>query len=230
MAESKKLGELMKNAGLIDDFQLEAALSHQRNWGGKLGNILIELQFSCEEDIARVLSEKLRIPYVDLFEPEIAPDIIQLMKPDMAKKFNVVPVRMEAKTLVLAMADPLDIATMDNIRFITGLSIKPVLSMPSEIQDAIRKYYDGEAVDRKSRNACREPAAESADLEIVRGVPDIATTEWTQQQQQQGVEALRRDIATQKLVIDALTALLIEKDLVTRDELAKFIEQKKMGV
>src|SRR5512134_2689517 len=126
MAESKKLGELLKEAGLIDDFQLEAALSHQRNWGGKLGAVVVELEFAREEDIARVISEKMGVPYVDLFEPEIPQDIIQLLKPDMAKKFNVVPVRKEVNVLQLAMADPLDLATMDNIRFITSLSIKPL--------------------------------------------------------------------------------------------------------
>jgi|MudIll2142460700_1097286.scaffolds.fasta_scaffold15504_2 hypothetical protein len=233
MAESKKLGELLKEAGLIDDFQLEAALSHQRNWGGKLGAVVVELEFAREEDIARVISEKMGVPYVDLFKPEIPQDIIQLLKADMAKKFNVVPVRKDVNVLHLAMADPLDLATMDNIRFITNLSIKPLLSMPSEIRDAIRKYYDGEQVVRHSQVSFHESAKASTRLEIVREVPDIATTEWsqqTEQNQQHGVPALRRDVATQKVVIEALTALLIEKGLVDRDELAKIIEQKKMGL
>jgi len=231
MAEQKKLGDLLKEAGLIDDFQLEAALSHQRNWGGKLGSIIVELEFAREGDIARVISEKMGVPYINLFEPELSPDIFKVLKADMAKKFGVVPVRKEANTLVLAMADPLDIATMDNIRFITGLSIKPVLSMASEFKDAIRKYYDGEPVTRKSKASFRESGGQASKLELVREMPDISTTEWNQQfQQQPDVQSIRQDLATQKIVIEALTTLLIEKKFVTRDELVKLIEQKKLGI
>lgn len=231
MAERKKLGDLLKEAGLIDDFQLEAALSHQRNWGGKLGSIIVELEFAREEDIARVISEKMGVPYINLFEPELSPDIFKVLKADMAKKFGVVPVRKEANTLVLAMSDPMDIETMDNIRFITGLSIKPVLSMAAEIKDAIRKYYDGEPVTRVSKALFRESATQASKLEFVREVPDISTTEWNQQfQQQQDVQSFRQDLATQKIVLEALTTLLIEKQFFTRDELVKLIEQKKLGL
>jgi len=230
MAEQKKLGDLLKEAGLIDDFQLEAALSHQRNWGGKLGSIIVELEFAREGDIARVISEKMGVPYIDLFEPELSPDIFKVLKADMAKKFGVVPVRKEANTLVLAMSDPLDIETMDNVRFITGFSIKPVLAMTSEIKDAIRKYYDGEPVTRQSRASFRESATQASKLELAREMPDSFTTEWNQQYQQQDVQSFRQDLATQKIVIEALTTLLIEKEFFTRDELVKRIEQKKPGL
>jgi type IV pilus assembly protein PilB len=225
MAERKKLGDLLKEAGVIDDFQLEAALAHQRNWGGKLGSIIIELELAREEDIARVLAETLKIPYVNLFEPELTPDVVKLLKEDVAKKFGVFPVKKEANALVLAMSDPMDIEIMDNIRFATGLTVKPVLAMASEIKDAIRKYYDGETVTRKSSASFRETAKQSTELEIVREVPDIATTEWTQQQDSQ---SLRQDMTTQKIVLEALISLLIEKKFFTRDEIAKHIERKKM--
>jgi type IV pilus assembly protein PilB len=232
MAERKKLGTILKEAGLIDDYQLAAALSHQHNWGGKLGSIIVELEFVREEDIARVISETMGVPYVNLFEPEISPDVIKLLKADMAKKFDVIPVRKEAaNTLVLAMSDPLDIQTMDNIRFITGLNIKPVLSMATEIKDAIRKYYDGETVIRKDAAWFRDTATLSThQVEIVREVPNIATTERNKQAQQQASQSVRQDNATQKIVLDALVALLVEKGLITRDEIAKFMEQKKLGL
>lgn len=233
MAERKKLGTILKEAGLIDDYQLAAALSHQHTWGGKLGSIIVELEFVREEDIARVISETMGVPYVNLFEPEISPDVIRLLKVDMAKKFDVIPVRKEsANTLVLAMSDPLDIQTMDNIRFITGLNIKPVLSMATEIKDAIRKYYDGETVIRKDAAWFRDTAKLAAhQVEIVREVPNIATTEQKQQaQQQQDSQSARQDNATQKIVLDALISILIEKDIITRGEIAKFIEQKKLGL
>ena len=231
MAERKKVGDLLKETGLIDDFQLEAALSHQRNWGGKLGSILVELEFAREEDIARVIAEKLNIPYENLFEPELPDEAIKLLKADMAKKFGVMPVRKEANSLVLAMSDPMDIETMDNIRFITGLNIKPVLAMASEIRDAIRKYYDGEQIARAEKTAFRESVTKSNKLEIVREIPDISATEYNQQfQQQNDFQTLRQDVSNQKILIDALLALLMEKEFFSRDELAKLIEQKKMGL
>jgi type IV pilus assembly protein PilB len=238
MAERKKLGDLLKEAGLIDDFQLEAALSHQRNWGGKLGSIIVELEFAREDEIARVISETMGVPYVNLFEPELSPDVIKLLKADMAKKFGVIPVKKEANALVLAMDDPMDFETMDNIRFITGLTIKPVLAMGAEIKDAIRKYYDGEPITRNAVVSLRETAKKSTKLEIVREVPDLVTTEWNQQYQQQqdsqtlrqDTQSLRQDFASQKVILESLISLLIEKDFFTRDEIAKIIEQKKMGL
>ena len=230
MAERKKLGDLLKETGLIDDFQLEAALSHQRNWGGKLGTILVELEFAREEDIAKVVAEKLNIPYVNLFEPELSADVLKMLKADMAKKFGVIPVRKEANALVLAMSDPMDIETMDNVRFITGLTIKPVLVMASEIRDAIRKYYDGEPITRTAKVPLKESTQSAGQMEIVREIPEFAPTDWSQQAPTQTAPARTADDTSQKFVLDALITLLIEKELITREELAKYVEQKRMGI
>lgn len=231
MIERKKLGDLLKEAGVIDDFQLEAALSHQRNWGGKLGTIVVELEFAREEDIANVIAEKLNIPYQNLFEPELPADVTKLLKGDMAKKFGVMPVRKDAHGLVLAMSDPMDIETMDNIRFITNLNIQPVLAMASEIKDAIRKYYDGEPVSRTEQVSFREAAQKSEKLEIVREIPDIASAEYNQSfQQQEDAKKVLQDLKHQKVILESLITLLLEKKIISRDELAKLIEQKKLGI
>jgi len=226
MEERKKLGTLLMEAGLIDEYQLAAALSHQHNWGGKLGSIIIELGFAREEDIARIISEKMRVPYVDLFEPEIPLDVIKILKAEIAKKYGVIPVKKEANTLTLAMSDPLDIETMDIIRFVTDLTIKPVLSMASEIKDAIRKYYDGEKLIRKDAEWLRYTAKLATPMDIVREVPGIGATE----QNQQSPQSVQQEIATLKMVQEALVALFIEKGFITRDEIEKFIEQKMLGL
>ncbi len=230
MAERKKLGDLVKEAGLIDNFQLEAALSHQRNWGGKLGTILVELEFAHEEDIARVVAEKLNIPYVNLFEPELSQDVVKILKADMAKKFGVVPVRKDTNALVLAMSDPMDIETMDNIRFITGLTIKPVLAMASEIRDAIRKYYDGEPVARGGKLTAKGPALKTEGMEIVRDIPEFTPSDWSQKVEHKTTMDVPVASPNQKFLLEALITLLVEKDLITREELAKYVEQKKMGI
>src|SRR3990172_12929150 len=139
MTEKKKLGDVLKEAGLIDESQLQAALTHQRNWGGKIGAIFVELGFVKETDLAKAIAETLRIPYVNLFEPEIPESIVKLIKPDIAKKYSIMPAKKDGGALMVAMSDPLDIKSIDEIRFVTGLTIKPALAMESEIKDAIRK-------------------------------------------------------------------------------------------
>jgi type IV pilus assembly protein PilB len=234
MAETKKLGDMLKEAGLIDDFQLQSALSHQRSWGGKLGSILIEMEFVREEDLARVIAEKLKTPYINLFNPELPADVIKLIKPDVAKKYNVVPVRKDKGTLILAMVDPLDIEATDAIRFATGLNIKPSLAMMSEIRDAIKKYYDGEAVVRKQ--TCKpfsQRAVTTGKMEIIRG-SDLKMPKESASDESSPILS-REDTAQQlqmdnRVRVDALIALLIEKGLITREELVSMIYQKKIGL
>lgn len=228
MAERKKLGDVLKEAGLIDDFQLQSALSHQKNWGGKLGAILVELEFVREEDIAKVIADKLRIPYVNLFEPELPKDVTKHLKHDIVKKYNVMPVRREGNALVLAMADPMDIEVMDEVRFITGLMIKPVLAMGSEIRDAIKKYYEGGDVVRRTLPPFRETGGRSQPMELVHEVPEAVEPERMFNVQKEAPSREAPD--TQKLILESVVSLLIEKGLITRDELMGMIEQKKMGL
>ncbi len=228
MAERKKLGEMLIEAGLIDDFQLQSALSHQRSWGGKLGSILIDMDFVREEDLARVIAEKLRIPHVNLFEPEVPEEIIKKIKPDIAKKYGAVPVRKEAGSLLVAMSDPLDIAAIDVIQFATGMSIKSCLALESEIKDAIRKYYDHEDVIRTSKPPFIQETGPSMKMEIIRG-SDLGTGT-AGAPATAPVDERHREFADYKLRLDALISLLLEKDLITRDELVKMIYQKKIGL
>jgi len=234
MAETRKLGDMLKDAGLIDDFQLQSALSHQRNWGGKLGSILIELEFIHEEDLARVIAEKLRIPYINLFEPPIPEAVTRLIKAEIAKKYHVVPAKKEGGALVLAMSDPLDIKAIDDIRFITGLNIKPNLALESEIRDAIKKYYDGEEVVRKRAQPLFHQQPHGTDkMEIIRG-SDLKMPKEAASDELSPIlpkdTALNQAMQDNNVRLDALIALLIEKDFITRDELVKMIYQKKIGL
>ncbi len=235
MAAAKKLGDMVKEAGLIDDFQLESALSHQRNWGGKLGSILIELEFVREEEIARVISEKLRIPYINIFESDIPADIIGLIKADIAQKYHVVPVKKDKTTLTLAMSDPLDIEAVDAIRFVTNLKVQPALAMESEIRDAVKKYYLGEEIFRKPSTAPLYHQARTSDgkMELIRGsdlnmrkepATDASSPILSKE------ESMNQAFLDNKTRVDALIALLIEKEFITREELFNMIYQKKLGL
>lgn len=234
MAEVKKLGDMLKEAGLIDEFQLQSALSYQSNWGGKLGAILIELHLIEETELARVIAEKLRTPYINLFEPEVSEKVIKLITPELAKKYHVVPVKKEGGALVLAMLDPLDIEAMDEIRFITGLTIRPSLALESEIRDAILKYYDRENIVRKPTKMSFHQREHDAggEMEIIHGTDlnmpkklksdassPVLPGGGTEQQMQED----------DRMRIDALITLLIEKALITREELVSMIHKRKSG-
>jgi hypothetical protein len=234
MAEKKKLGDVLKEVGLIDDFQLESALSHQRNWGGKLGSILVELGFVHEQELAKTLADKLHLPYVNLFDPEVPEAITSLIKPEIARKYHVVPVRKEGKSLVLAMADPMDLEAMDSIRFATGSNILPALAMGSEIEDAIKKYYEHENVTRKPQSPAAAGKRISPDkMELIRG-SDLNMQRTSTPEEASPIvphEAAAHQMQTDtKVRLDALITLLIEKDLINRDELVSMIYQKKMGL
>ena len=229
MAEKKKLGDILKEAGLIDDFQLQTALSHQRNWGGKLGSILVELEFVREEELARVIAEKLRIPYVDLFEPELPAESIMLIKADVAKKYGVMPVRKEGNSIVIAMSDPLDMEAIDDLSFSTGFLVKPALALESEIKDAIRKYYDGEDVVRAHKAVL---FGKRGKMEIIFGSDLMMNSNEMQvaAAAQAQDEASRQGSQEDRLRLDALITLLIEKKIISREDLVKMIYQKKIGL
>ncbi len=231
MAEKKKLGDVLKETGLIDDFQLSSALAHQRNWGGKLGSILVELGFVQEPALAKALADKLRLPYVNLFDPEIPEAITGLIKPEIARKYQVVPVRKEGKSLVLAMADPMDLEAMDSIRFATGSNIKPALAMGSEIEVAIKKYYEHQDVTYKPPAAPAKKISTDK-MELIPG-SDLNMPKAPKSDPASPIlpteEAERQMQLDNHMRLDALIALLVEKGIISRDELVSMVYQKKMG-
>lgn len=227
MAERKRLGDILKEAGKIDEFQLQSALSHQRNWKGKLGAILVELGFIKESELSLVLSEKLRIPRVDLFDPEVPSGTIDLLKPDIVKKLNAIPVKVEGRVLTVAISDPMDMEALDEVRFITGLAVKPALAMDSEIRDAIKKYYDHEQVTHREAPTIHEKfAAGPANMEIMRDNPDMGRAAIAEGQQ---AAAVRQEPATARDLMEALITLLVGKGLMTREELAETLRHRKNG-
>jgi len=205
-----RLGDILIAAGLIDEMQLESALGRQKLWGGKLGHNLIELGFVNEEELAEAISKHIRIPYVNLFDPPLVSKQINLLAPNLVRKYEVVPTSLRNNTLFLAMADPFDLDTISELQFITNLKISPVLALESEIKDAIRKYYDGEIVDRKPTRK-----SSSGNLEIIHQ-KDISD----QLQQEQREKELR---------LEALIDLLIDEGIITREKFAKMLLMKRSG-
>ncbi|MEW6774960.1 MAG: hypothetical protein AB1405_01580 [Bdellovibrionota bacterium] len=149
----KRLGEILIDAGVIDEFQLKSALSDQKRWGDKLGSTLVKLGMVTEEIMAKALSSQLKIPNVNLRTTEVPAEVYNLIPGEKAKKLGVFPVMVKKegakKVLYVAMSDPTNLGSADEIQFLTGHTVKPVIAMDSQIQGAIDRYYFGrmEALD-----------------------------------------------------------------------------------
>jgi hypothetical protein len=146
--QKKRLGDLLLEEGLIDRYQLQAALAEQKKWGGRLGKHLIELGILSEEVLVKVLSKLLNLPSVDVGRLTVPKNAIEYVPVKTAEKFNLVPIGIEElasgkKTLIVAMADPTNLAALDELRFTSGCAVRPVVSGDSSIERAIRTYYYG---------------------------------------------------------------------------------------
>lgn len=136
-----RIGELLLNDSRISQEQLQKALDVQGKEPGKLGSILIRMGFVTEEDIAQALSKQFGYPSVNLSKFDIDEKMLDLIKPEIARRHIVIPVHRIGSILTLAMADPSNLFVQEEIRFSTNLRIQAVIAPESSILDAIDKYY-----------------------------------------------------------------------------------------
>ena len=140
--QRKKLGEYLLELGLLNEQQLKEALRRQRQTKEPLGHILARSGVVSEADVCRVLHAQLGLPIYDLQSVAVDESVIKLVKEELAKKYTAIPVELENRsTLRVAMADPLNAAALEDLRFQSGYFIRPVLASPSEIVEAIGRYY-----------------------------------------------------------------------------------------
>ncbi|MDP3804273.1 MAG: ATPase, T2SS/T4P/T4SS family [Candidatus Omnitrophota bacterium] len=140
-----KLTRILIDKKLLKPGDLEKALSVQKEKGGPLSNILVDLGFVSKSDLMVALSQGLGIPPINLSRYKIDPNVIKLIPKKMTKNYKILPIAKIGDTLTIAMADPMNIFTIDDIGAFTGLKINPVITTEKEISDAIGQYYDENA-------------------------------------------------------------------------------------
>ena len=140
----KRISDILIEAGLINQQQLDRALILQKNKNKRLGKILVELGYVTEGQIAEALSQQLTLPLVDCDQYEITEEVKALVPKEIAEKKIIMPLEVKAKTLLLAMADPLDWETMGEIGFMTGLNVNHVIACETNLLGAIEKHYGAE--------------------------------------------------------------------------------------
>jgi type IV pilus assembly protein PilB len=140
---SVRLGEILVKESLISQDQLQKALEYQRANGGKLGSCLTKMGYITDDDITGVLSRQYGVPSINLKYYEIDPNVIRLIPQDTALRYQVVPLSRVGSVLTIAMTDPTNVFAMDDVKFMTGFNVEPVVASESAIADAISRFYGG---------------------------------------------------------------------------------------
>jgi type IV pilus assembly protein PilB len=145
---TKRIGEVLLERGVINQKQLEKALGHQKERGGLMGQVLIELGFVTEEEIALALTAQYGFPYLPLENYEIDEGLVGLIPEEIARRYCLIPVDRIGNALTLAMADPSNVQAIEDVELRTKCVIQAFVSTPSDVLKAIGKYYrheDGHA-------------------------------------------------------------------------------------
>ena len=194
-----KLGELLVKENLISPQQLQEALTYQKQHGGKLGYNLVKLGFVKDEEIAGLLSRQYGVPAINLARFEIDPTVIKLVPAETAQKYQILPLSRAGANLTIAMVDPTNVFAMDDIKFMTGYNVEPVVASETAIMDAIDKYY-GSAHSLQLKEVMSELAeTDDGDVEVLEEASDIDLEELERSSEEAPVVKLCNLILTDAL-------------------------------
>jgi type IV pilus assembly protein PilB len=176
---SSRLGEILVKDKLITQEQLRQALDYQKQHGGRLGSCLVKLSLVGDEDITAVLSRQYGVPSINLKFYEVDPAVIKLIPQETAIRYQIVPLSRVGSTLTIAMTDPTNVFAMDDIKFMTGFNVEPVVASESAIGEAIHKFYGEVESVQALDKVMKDLAGEEADLELTSEEEqmDLATLE-----------------------------------------------------
>lgn len=202
---SLKLGEMLVANKVISDSQLAKALETQKQVGGKLGVILAKLRFVSEEQLASFIATQMKLPLMGLSDLVVYPNVSALVDVEVLEKNQLVPIKRSGENaLLVAVSDPLDLDAIDNLQFLTGLHIETAVATRTNILKAINYYFHG------------TPCPEIQATEKERGVASG---------QHAAVGSGTR--ASPQAVLQALTELLIDKKIITQEELLAKLANKQ---
>ena len=177
---SVRLGEILIKENLITPEQLKQALDYQKQHGGRLGTCMMKMGFISDDEITAVLSRQYGVPSINLKYYEVDASVIKLIPQDTAIRYQIVPLSRVGSTLTIAMTDPTNVFAMDDIKFMTGFNVEPVVASESAITEAIHKFYgEAESVEELSRVMKDLAADDAAEMELAAEEQemDLATLE-----------------------------------------------------
>ncbi len=138
-----RIGELLMRQGRIDELQLQSALAHQSRWGGRLGRAVVHLGFLDEATLLEAVAEQLGTPFITIGDRQVDPAVLALVPPKLVRGRRVLPLARLTESrrgpLVVALADPGDLAVLDELAFVTGLDVRPALATEADLDQAISR-------------------------------------------------------------------------------------------
>ena len=161
-----RLGDRLVAEKLITTEQLQKALAEQKGSAEKLGTILVRLNFITEDSLVSFLSKQYAIPAITVAQVDPDPDVLKLVPEQIAKKHGVLPIKRMGNTLTLAMADPTNVFALDDVGFMTGLQIQPVVASEAAIRKAFERLYETGASVTDMMSELEEA---DTDVEVVEG-------------------------------------------------------------
>jgi type IV pilus assembly protein PilB len=167
-----RIGELLLKEKRITPEQLQEALNYQRQNGGKLGYNLIKLGYVKDEEITALLSKQYGVPSIALTQFEIDPAVVKLVPAETAQKYQIVPLSRAGATLTIAMTDPTNVFAMDDLKFMTGYNVEPVVASETAVVDAIQKYY-GKAAGNGNGSGAPAPNALEVASKALQEMPTV---------------------------------------------------------
>jgi type IV pilus assembly protein PilB len=170
-----KLGELLVRSGRIDQTQLNEALALQKDQGGRVGTNLVKLGYLTEKQLVDSLSQHFKVPSVDLNGLDIDDAVLKIIPADLARKYTILPVSKTGATITVAMIDPTNVFAMDDVKFMTGYRVEPVVASESAIRLTIDRYYGStHAIElKKVMEDLSEESATGSDLEVLEEEEDL---------------------------------------------------------
>ncbi len=173
---SQRLGDLLVREKIITQDQLAQALKKQKQTGGRLGSVLVSLGFLTDEEVTNFLSRQYGVPAINLQFFEIDPNVVKLIPQETARKHQILPLSRVGASLTIAMVDPTNVFAMDDIKFMTGFNIEPVVASESAIMDRIERAY-AEPDPSENLDDIMASMGEEADVELQADAEDIAASD-----------------------------------------------------
>ncbi len=163
----KRLGDLLIDANIITPEQLSEALGKQKNMGGKLGQVLVQLGMTDEEEVMQAMHTQLNLPIARIREAKIPDEVVKLIPENVVRKYNCFPYEVDENNpniLHVAMEDPLNIIALDDIGIVTNMQIEPMVATPSDVRYGIEKHYGNDQVAKMADAYADERRAKRKEL------------------------------------------------------------------
>lgn len=252
-----RLGDILIQAGLIDELQLQTALDEQQQWGNRLGVSLVKLGLIDEQELVRALSSKLGVPAVRLEGKKIDPAVLALVPRELSERHVCLPLftkrEVGMEVIYVGMEDPGNLMAIEDLSFRTGMKVRPVIVAPTELWEALDRSYGALVPTPEPTSPPIEPPFEPADTAPVlsppppdpgRGADGLLPRSWgpadgasepedceaAEPSAPHAVEdgspatTVERGRVPTRVILQALTQLLLESELVSRDDLLKRIQ------